>query len=77
LSKSLIGLGELAPSELAPEVELSTLGFQTTSELEPLEEVFGQDRPLRALGLGLAIRERGYNIYDSGVSGTASREKRS
>jgi len=61
---------ELAISELAPQLEPSQLGFRTTDELEPLEEVFGQDRALRALELGLSIRQRGYNIYASGISGT-------
>ena len=67
-------LRELAPSDLAPDLEPSRLGFQTTLELEPIEEVFGQDRALKALDLGLSIRRRGYNIYASGVSGLGKKE---
>lgn len=61
---------ELAASDLTASIEPSQLGFRTTDELEPLEEVFGQDRALRALELGLSIRQRGYNIFASGVRGT-------
>ena len=59
---------ELTPADLAPQLDPAQLGFQTTDELEPLDEVVGQDRALRALELGLSIRHRGYNIFASGVS---------
>lgn len=44
--------------------------FQTTSELEPLREIIGQERATRALKFGLSIKRRGYNIYVSGLTGT-------
>ncbi len=59
----------LPPDALGPTIEPRTLGFATTESLEPLHEVIGQERALAALELGLSIRQGGYNIYASGVSG--------
>jgi len=66
---------ELAPADLAPQLDPSQLGFRTTDELEPLDAVVGQDRALRALELGLSIRQRGYNVFASGISGTSKEEQ--
>ena len=65
---------KLTAADLAPELDPTQLGFQSTDELEPLEEIFGQDRALRALELGLSIRHRGYNIFASGLSGTDKKQ---
>jgi lon-related putative ATP-dependent protease len=65
---------ELAPVDLAPQSDLSELGFRTTDELEPLDVTVGQDRALRALELGLSIRQRGYNVFASGINGTGNKE---
>ncbi|MCE5298746.1 MAG: AAA family ATPase [Methanoregulaceae archaeon] len=43
---------------------------ESTAELQPLEEIIGQDRALKALDFGLNIKEAGFNIYASGVHGT-------
>lgn len=60
----------LKPTQLAPQVDPARLGFRNTDELKPLDAVVGQDRALRALELGVSIRQRGYNVFVSGVSGT-------
>ena len=44
--------------------------FQTTAELETLDEIIGQERAVKALDFGLAVKMKGYNIYISGPSGT-------
>ena len=41
-----------------------------TDTLQPLEEIIGQERALRALSFGLEIREAGFNIYVAGIAGT-------
>ena len=46
------------------------LSFRTTAELEPLEGIIGQERAVKALEFGLAVKMKGYNIYMSGPSGT-------
>jgi len=46
------------------------LQCDSTAELQPLKEIIGQERAMRALKFGLKIRERGFNIYVSGQPGT-------
>jgi lon-related putative ATP-dependent protease len=61
---------KLTPAELDVQLDPAALGFRSTAELEALAEVVGQDRAMRALEFGLALRQRGYNVYVSGLSGT-------
>jgi lon-related putative ATP-dependent protease len=42
----------------------------STAELEPLQQIIGQDRAVRALQFGLKIKDGSFNIYVSGMSGT-------
>lgn len=42
----------------------------STAELEPLQQILGQDRAVKALHFGLMMRDGGFNIYVSGMSGT-------
>lgn len=46
------------------------LGIASIEEAEPVKEVIGQDRALRALRVGLEMAHFGYNIFVTGVSGT-------
>ncbi|MDD1661569.1 MAG: AAA family ATPase [Methanomicrobiales archaeon] len=41
-----------------------------TDTLQPLQEIIGQERALRALTFGLEIPETGFNIYVAGIAGT-------
>lgn len=61
---------ELAAEGLRRVCDPKLLGFTHTGELTPIEGIIGQDRALRALQFGLGIRERGFNIYVAGISGT-------
>ncbi len=65
---------KLRPEELEPSIDPDGLGFQTTDELEPLDQVVGQARALRALEFGLGLRHRGYNVYVSGMTGTGRKQ---
>jgi len=47
-----------------------SLGFKTTDDLTPLNDIIGQERAVKALELGLGIRDRRYNIYVAGDPGT-------
>ncbi|HSQ93607.1 MAG TPA: ATP-binding protein [Methanoregula sp.] len=49
------------------------VGCTSTEELEPTEEIIGQDRAQKALRFGLEIREKGFNIYVAGMPGTGRR----
>ncbi len=46
------------------------LGCDTSQELTALETIVGQDRAIRAMQFGLGIKEKGFNIYVSGMPGT-------
>lgn len=43
--------------------------FQSTSELEDLDDVPGQQRAIEAIRFGIGIRREGYNLYALGVPG--------
>lgn len=46
------------------------LHIQTTDGAPVKKEIIGQDRALRALRLGLAMKHAGYNVFVTGFSGT-------
>lgn len=56
--------------ELKHECDIECFKFDTTEELEPLEEIIGQNRALEALDFGLEVKGEGYNIFVAGESGT-------
>jgi hypothetical protein len=65
---------KLSISDLDLSLDPAALGFRTTDELKPLDRLHGQERALRALEFGLAIRDRGHNIYVSGMTGTSKNQ---
>ncbi len=65
---------ELAARDTDPAVDWEALKFQTTAELEPVQEIIGQNRAISALEVGLGVPERGYNIYAAGLTGTSKIE---
>lgn len=50
----------------------ATFNFVTTAEVEPLDQIIGQERAIEALKLGLGIKDakNRYNIYVAGGPGT-------
>jgi predicted ATP-dependent protease len=64
----------LRPAQLGVDVVFDEPKFRTTNELAPLDQVVGQERALRALGFGLAVRHRGYNVFVCGMSGAGRKE---
>ncbi|MFP8966096.1 Lon protease family protein [Pokkaliibacter sp. CJK22405] len=46
------------------------LPFSSLSEIEPMSGILGQDRAVRALQFGVAMRRPGYNIFVMGEPGT-------
>ena len=43
---------------------------ETTAQLELQDEIVGQDRAVKAIRRGLAMKSYGFNIYVSGINGT-------
>lgn len=48
----------------------SSIQCKTTEDLEPNDDIIGQERALRALSFGLEIKEKGFNVYAAGAPGT-------
>ncbi len=57
----------LTPQQLRWTLDTSALPFATTDELQPLDEILGQDRGVDALAFGIGIRRPGYNILVTGA----------
>jgi lon-related putative ATP-dependent protease len=65
---------ELPAGDTDSAVDWDALKFKTTAELEPLNEIIGQNRAISALEVGLGVRQPGYNIFAAGVTGTSKME---
>ncbi|OGD44587.1 ATP-dependent protease [Candidatus Bathyarchaeota archaeon RBG_16_57_9] len=46
---------------------------ESTLDLDPLVEIIGQERAVKALQFGLDIKEEGFNIYVAGMAGTGKK----
>ncbi|MFN2228044.1 MAG: Lon-like protease helical domain-containing protein, partial [Anaerolineae bacterium] len=67
------GARELKPEELYQRTDTGRFGFDTTDDLEDLEQVLGQPRAVEAMKFGLGINSGGYNIFALGPAGTGMR----
>ena len=61
---------ELPADHLRWHCDPSSLGVGHIEEVTPLHEIIGQDRALRALGLGIDMKHAGYNVFVTGSAGT-------
>jgi len=63
---------ELDAKQLRYTCDASAFTFDSTAELEPLDQIIGQERAIDALKLGLGIKDakNRYNIYVAGDPGT-------
>ena len=59
----------IAPDRLVRRCDPAALPFATTAELEPLDEMVGQDRATEAVAFGVAIRQPGFNLFAMGPEG--------
>lgn len=59
------------PAEAARDrCDPSSLGFAVTEDLEPLEEIIGQERAVEAVRFGIEIARGGYHIFAHGPGGS-------
>ncbi len=63
-------INELTPDDLRCVCDPALFDFKDTSEIEPLDEVIGQERAVQAIRFGLAMKSPGYNIFVTGQEGT-------
>jgi lon-related putative ATP-dependent protease len=61
---------EVAVAQLKKNTDLSKIQFKTTSDIQPLDSVIGQDRAVKAINFGLAMNDSSYNIFVTGFRGT-------
>lgn len=59
---------ELTAEQLRNVIDPSRFQFESTEEVDPLDEVIGQDRAVKALEFGLDVRNKSYNIFVTGQS---------
>jgi lon-related putative ATP-dependent protease len=59
----------LEPGQLLHGCDPDAFGFQTTAELDELDEIVGHRRAVDAVDFGIAIRARGFNLYAMGPEG--------
>jgi lon-related putative ATP-dependent protease len=57
---------ELKTDELRWRLDPSTLPFDTTDDIDPLEEIIGQNRGVEAFRFGMDINKPGYNVLVTG-----------
>ena len=60
----------LTAEQLCRRCSPERFSFQTTAEVEDLEEILGQDRAVEAIRFGIGIRHPGYNMFALGPPGT-------
>ncbi|MDI3481963.1 MAG: hypothetical protein PWQ97_1618, partial [Tepidanaerobacteraceae bacterium] len=63
-------LKKLVPAELRENCDPAIFSFRSTEDLEPLSDIIGQERAVRAMEFGLKIDHKGYNIFMTGLTGT-------
>ena len=53
----------LAPRQLRRTVDPGSLGFSSTSELQPITGLIGQDRALKAIEFGASMNSHDFNVF--------------
>jgi lon-related putative ATP-dependent protease len=61
---------ELSVEELYRVCDPDSIPWESSQEVNRLEAIVGQDRAVKAMKFGLGIKDKGFNIYVSGVPGT-------
>jgi ATP-dependent Lon protease len=61
---------QVSAEDLRLVIDPSTLPFRTSGELEPIDDIIGQETAVSAIRLGLEIESFGYNIFITGLVGT-------
>ncbi len=63
-------MGKLPVEKLYHKCNIDDLEFKTTSEVDSLEDIIGQERAIKSMNFGLMVKSKGYNIYMAGLTGT-------
>jgi len=68
-----MSIDRLPPEALYRRCDAAQLGFDSTAELKPLGQLFGQPRAAGSVDFGIGIAREGYNLYVMGSPGTGKR----
>ena len=60
----------LKPDQLRRDCNPSQFSFESTVDLDDLDEVIGQDRAIEAIRFGIGMQQSGYNLFAHGPNGT-------
>ncbi|MGB9679800.1 MAG: Lon protease family protein [Minisyncoccia bacterium] len=63
-------MGKIDVNKLKNYINPDIFDFETTDDIKPLEGIVGQKRAEEAMKFGLIIKQKGYNIFMTGISGT-------
>jgi lon-related putative ATP-dependent protease len=63
----------LAPENLYHRTNPDLFDFETTAEVDELEQIIGQPRAVQAVFVGTGVQHYGFNIFAVGSSGTGKR----
>lgn len=63
-------IAELSIEKLHKKCDPQTLGCASSAEVGTLQAIIGQERAVRALRFGLGIKDKGFNVYVTGLPGT-------
>jgi predicted ATP-dependent protease len=63
-------INELPAEKYRKYCDPNCMGCESSAELENNHTIIGQERAVRALRFGMGIKEKGFNIYVSGLPGT-------
>ncbi len=61
---------ELESCDLRYICDADIFKFKDTADIDPLDEVIGQERAVQAIDFGLNMKSPGYNIFVTGIEGT-------
>ncbi len=64
------GVKPLAAKHLYRRANLSDLSFQTTNDLDPIDDIVGQQRAVDAIAFGTRMHQPGFNLFVIGSDGS-------
>jgi len=68
--KELYSAKKLTAEQLTKKIKADQLGFDSLVDAPEFSQLLGQPRATRALEFGVSIKEKGYNLYVAGDTGT-------
>jgi len=60
----------LKPDQLCRDCDPDQFSFESTADLDDLDEVIGQERAIEAIRFGIGMQQNGYNLFAHGPNGT-------